>query len=586
MNPDEKTYISYSSFKINDWIVDPGTGCIIKNGVSSKLEPKAMELLVYLADRPGDVLSRDELDKKVWQGVVVNDDALTNAVTKIRKVFGDSYSNPRIIRTVPKKGYQLIASVERNTSPKMTSDTIKIGTQENRSIESDSDNVNYFQSFLKQHLRRNRYRLLVFMLFVPVVIFFVYTHYKKNSELTSVSRHLIDPPTIAVLPFENLGVIEDVYFSDGISIDLITDLTKISNIRVLSPTSSFAFRDLTTPPLQVSEELGAQYLVVGSIRRFKDTIRLNARLVEPKSGQLIWSERFDEQLDNIFEIQDRITRSIVTSLAIRLNKNDELQFLKIKDNNIKYNAYDKLLLALEYQGKFTPSDNAIARTLFSEATELDPKYARAYAGIARTHARDVNFNWSNDSAKSLKLAEEALNKGFSLEPENSEIWASMASTNLAQRRHKKALEAALKTVQLVPNSADAHAQLAWILINNGKHNEGLSTISYAKKLNPFHSQIYLFVEGAAQFLLNHYDEAIELLEIAVERNPSFDRSRLYYSASLAMSGNLDEAEWVMEETLAMQPDLSLQKEKENTLLSNPKDIELYIKGLRLSGLNE
>lgn len=407
----------------------------------------------------------------------------------------------------------------------------------------------------------------------------------KEPSQTVVVPDTSNLPAVAVLPFDNLGADnEQHYFAEGIAHDLITDLSKLSGLLVTGRSASFAFQDKAIGTETIATELGVRYLILGSVRRANDTLRINAELVDTQTSQTIWSDRYDGTVNNVFAIQDEVSTAIVSALAVKLNAGEERRLLQSHNEN--FEAYDKVLEALALQGTFTAASSEAARELFRQAVTIQPDYARAHAGIASTHAIDINMNWAQDRQKSIDAGLQAIERATQLDPRSAEASISRANLLLSSLRHDEAINAALYTVKLAPNSADAHAQLAWQLTNSGRHEEALQTIAYAKRLNPRFTQVYLYVEALAMFHLERYAALLPMLTSAVAMNPSFDRLQLLLAATYAHLEQIDDAEWVIEEMRLLNPALSLQDEEADSVLALPQDRARYLAGLRLAGLPE
>jgi len=407
----------------------------------------------------------------------------------------------------------------------------------------------------------------------------------RDNQVTTIVAKDVEPdkPSIAVLPFDNLsGDQEQRYFADGLADDLITDLSKLSGLHVIARTSSFAYRGVSEGIKQVAMELGVKYILNGSVRRSDKTVRINAQLVDSVTGQHVWSERFDRDLTDIFTIQDEVTDQIVRALELSLNANERERLDRPRAAN--FDAYDMLLRAREIQARFTPEDNAAGRELYRKAAQLDPDYARAYAGVAFTHAIDVNMNWSDNQKQSIKLGREAVARAFELDDSLGQVYFSQGSLDLAEGRYQESVEVMKRGIEVAPSYADGIANLAFSLVNWGHHAEGLEAINNAKKFNPRFTQVYLYVESLALFHLQRFEDAIPLLQTAIERNPAFDRLQLLLAATLAHLGKLEEAEWALQEALFVRPDLSLSDERSDSILARDEDIERYVKGLKIAGL--
>lgn len=393
-----------------------------------------------------------------------------------------------------------------------------------------------------------------------------------------------DQPSIAVLPFKNVsGDQEQGYFADGLADDLITDLSKISGLIVIARNSSFAYRGMPGGVQDVASALGVRYLLDGSVRRAGEKVRINAQLVDASTGQNVWSERFDQNLTNIFSIQDEVTKKIVSALQVSLSASEKQRFDRERTAN--FDAYDMLLRAREIQARFTPEDNAAGRELYAKAAQLDPQYARAYSGVALTHVVDVNMNWTDDRERSIRLGLEAVGRALELDDTLPQALVTRGGLYLSQRRYEDSINQLERAVEIAPNYADGHANLAFSLINAGRHEEGLRAIERAKRLNPRYSQVYLYVEAIGLFHLQRFEEARTILKDAIERNPAFDRPHLLLASTLAHLGQLDEGNWALQEASILIPDLSLEKERRETLLARSADIERYLEGLKRAGLD-
>lgn len=277
-----------------------------------------------------------------------------------------------------------------------------------------------------------------------------------------------DQPSIAVLPFENLGGEEEQrYFADGLADDLITDLSKISGLVVVARNSSFAYRGMRGGIQQVAAELGVRYLLDGSVRRAGGKVRINAQLVDSSTGQHVWSERFDQELSDIFSIQDEVTRQIVSALEVSLSAGEQERFDRQRSAN--FDAYDMLLRAREIQARFTPEDNVAGRELYAKAAQLDPNYARAYSGVALTHAADVIMLWTQDRERSIRSGLEAVKRAFELDDSLPQAHFAQGALYLAQRRYDESISVMRRGIEIAPNHADGYANLAFSLINAGRH---------------------------------------------------------------------------------------------------------------------
>ena len=395
----------------------------------------------------------------------------------------------------------------------------------------------------------------------------------------------VDKPSIAILPFTNMsGDPEQEYFADGITEDLTTDLSRISGLFVVARNSAFSYKGRTVDVRTVAEELGVRYVLEGSIRRANNQIRINAQLIDGSSGGHIWAERFDGTMADVFALQDDVNRKIVAALEVSLTTADEKRFDRVETTNPE--AYDVLLRGIEQYNTFTPDAVADAREIFKQAVAFDPDYARAYANIALTHATEVNFFWSKNREESIRLGLEFARKALELDDSIPQIYLTRSILYLSQRQHQAALEAAQRTIEVHPNYADGYATMAFISIYSGDFEQGLDALDQVIRLSPQSTGVYLSVKGRILFSMERYDEALPLLKESLDRNPAFDRMHLTLAAIQAQLGQIEEAQWSVEEALAINPNITLAKERRESIYRRERDLEHFLGALRKAGVPE
>jgi adenylate cyclase len=336
-------------------------------------------------------------------------------------------------------------------------------------------------------------------------------------------------PSIAVLPFANLSLDpEQEYFSDGITEDLITNLSRISGLFVIARYTAFTYKGKAVKTDQVSRELGVRYVLNGSVRKADGRVRITVGLVDAISGYHLWAERYDREAKSIFALQDEITRKIVTSLAVRLKEGEEHSMEKNYTDNQQ--AWDHYVHARELFRQATKDANLQAQEFLNQAITLDPKFARAYATLASTHRRDWIWAWSANPDESerqaLAMAERAVELDASLPHGHKQL----ALIYVYQRKHDLAIAAAQKAVALDPNDADSYGVLAEVLNYAGRTNEAIDNVQKAMRLDPFHSAHYPYVLGQSYYLQGNYQEAEKALVSSFNRNPKFSPARAYRAA--------------------------------------------------------
>ena len=549
-------------FCIGDWRIEPSLGRITgpdPDADSTKLEPQVMAVLLCLAKQQGQVVSREAIEAQAWANRVVGYDSLSTAIIKLRKALGDDSKNPRYIETVPKKGYRLIATV---TSATPTSDAEHTHTT----------------SYAKP--RRQRFQLGLILSFVIVGLGFVL--YSKMPYLftnTQINHH----NTIAVLPFKNIsGDIQQEYFSDGITGDLITDLSKISGLGVIARNSVFAYKDSSIDVRQIGKELAVSYVVEGSVRKSNEMVRISASLIDASNGQNLWAERFDGSLENVFKLQDDVTAKIISALQLKLSDREQQQ-LAIKYTS-SFEAYDQFLQGWQRFWEYSKESNALAKEHFNQAIELDPEFARAYANLALSYAYDVLSGWTNTPDDYLKKAEHLSQKAVELNDDLAQVHWAVGFTALISRQYQFALSESQKIIALDPNNADGYGLLATTLNYAAKPQDALVYMQKAMQLNPLHPSVYKVILGEIYFNLHDYKNAVKQFEQALERNPGNQESRLWLAASYAHLGRIDDASWQLDIIRSADTTFSVTHIETVIPLKDPIQLKHLVDGLYKAGL--
>ncbi|MGB7302241.1 MAG: tetratricopeptide repeat protein, partial [Burkholderiaceae bacterium] len=325
------------------------------------------------------------------------------------------------------------------------------------------------------------------------------------------------------------------------------------------------------------------YILTGSIRKGIKTVRVNASLVDLRDGKNLWADRFDHPIQDILALQDKITRQIVAALSVQLTASESSQLSQ--SARLNEDAYDTLLHGLVFLHRFSAQDNAAARDKFQAAASMDPQYARAYANIALTHARDVVWFGAEDRERSIVLAHQAADKAQALDKNLTQIYFARGVIALAQKNYQQAIDAARFAVSVNTNYADAYALLANAYLLNGDAQSALTAIESAKKLNPKYPFSYLGVQGHALFLSGDYDTALTVLSESLDRNPTFMTARILIVAIRGHVGQLEEASWDIAELLSTRPDFSLATARTESLYRRTEDLDKLLGGLRKAGLD-
>lgn len=395
-----------------------------------------------------------------------------------------------------------------------------------------------------------------------------------------------DKPSIAVLPFLNMSDDpEQDYFSDGVTEDLITDLSKVSGLFVISRNTAFTYKDRAVNVRDVSQELGVRYVLEGSVRKVADRVRINAQLIDGKTGGHVWADRFDRKLVDIFSLQDDVTEKIVSALALELTSDERTRLIEA-DPETTPEVYDLYLRGTEALRQFTPESIEEARTYFLRALSLDPDYARAYAAMAFSYTasgiffRTVNVDEAVDEA--LRYGERALELNDTL-PQGH---FAMAIAWLRQGRHEEALAAARKAIRYDPNYADGYAALANILFFSGDGDDSVQMMRQAMRLNPRYSAAYIDILGRAYFSMGDYGRTIEEEQHCIDRDPTLITCHVFLAVAYALVDRMGDAEWHAQEVLALEPEYSLTTDSIATQFKKPQDRDRFQNGLRKAGIPE
>ncbi|MGX9146609.1 adenylate/guanylate cyclase domain-containing protein [Mesorhizobium sp. 128a] len=393
------------------------------------------------------------------------------------------------------------------------------------------------------------------------------------------------PPklSIAVLPFANMsGDAEQDYFADGISEDIITALSKLSQLFVIARNSSFTFKGQNVHVQEVGAKLGVRHVLEGSVRKSGNRVRITAQLIDAISGGHLWAERFDRELTDIFAVQDDVTQQIVGALALNLTEGDRQRLAPEHPRNAE--AYDCFLRGRELWHRLTKETNVAARDVLQRAIDLDPNFASAHAFLALTHGLDYLNRWSASPPESMAQAEEVATRAVTLD--GSDPWAhwALAIAKLYTRRHDGAVDEAERAIVLNPNFAEGHVSLGEALYYSGRPEEALESFARAKTLNPYFPDVLLHFQALAAFQLGRYEEAVDLLLQRLARNAVTDVSRALLAACYGHLGRLEEAHAAWQELLRVNPDYSLEYRRKVLPYKNPADFDLMVDGLRKAGV--
>ncbi|MEJ2100051.1 MAG: tetratricopeptide repeat protein, partial [Desulfobacterales bacterium] len=398
-----------------------------------------------------------------------------------------------------------------------------------------------------------------------------------------------EKPSIAVLPFENIsGDPEQEYFSDGITEEIITALSKVPKMFVIARNSTFTYKGKPVKVQKVGEELGVQYVLEGSVRKAGNRVRITAQLVETIAGHHLWAERYDRDLKDIFALQDEITFKILTALQVTLKEGERARVWATRTDNL--DAFLKYLQARQSAGLFSREGYVFARQLAQEAINLDENYSDPYVLIAITHWFDARLGWSESRSESFKQAYLNTKKAQALDDSHPEVHILLGGLHLYERQYEQAIAEGQKALALGPNDADNHATMGHILRFAGRFEEAIVLIQRAMRLQPNPASWYLGELAMCYYYVGRHAEAIRLGEqlysLADSRGEKF--ISYWYHAILAMNyirlGRNQEARKAAAEVKRLFPEYSLEWDRQFSVYKDPAHLERQHEDLRKAGL--
>lgn len=423
--------------------------------------------------------------------------------------------------------------------------------------------------------------------------------YLRNAELPWLGKltDLIGPslpvqPSIAVLPFADLSSGSDQqYLADGITEELITGLAKFPEFVVMARNSTFAYKNKPTDVRDVGKKLNVRYIVEGSIQRNDRNVRITAQLIDANTGHHLWADRYDRELKSIFAIRDDITRAVAGTLGGLQGKVAQAEAVRLSGNDPNsFTSYSYVMKGWEEWRKFTSEGNAAARQLFQIASSIDPNYARAYAGLAWTYANEYDYEWTDDFDTAIKRATEMAHKAVSLDPSDYQAHWVLGWAYLYNWEHEKAIASYLRARELNPNDAELLAEMANLLIYTGQPKQAIAQVKEAIRLNPFHEKWYDEYLGWAYEEAGMPQEAIEVLEQVIGKDP--DPEAIWILPTLAAAyanpaiARMDGARATVKTILTLKPEFSSAEVASRNPYKTQKLIDRYVNALRRAGLPE
>jgi len=518
-------------FTFDNQTLDTERRELLRDGAPIPVQPQVFDLLVYLVQNRDRVVSKDDLIGLVWRGRSVSDSTFTSRVNAARTAIGDSGRDQKLIRTISRKGLRFVGTVHE------LSNSIRL-----------ADRV------------------------------------AAKGQLPS-ALPLPDRPAIAVLPFNNMsGEREQDYFSDGISEDIITALSKLRWFFVIARNSSFTYKGKAVHMKQIGEELGVRYVLEGSVRKSGDRVRITAQLNDVSTGSHIWAERYDRDLADVFAVQDQITEAIVAAIEPQLYAAENFRARRKPPNNL--DAWDLVMRALSHYWRVTPPDNMVAQALLEKAIAIDPNYGQALSLLATSHMFAVHSGWADIRTAALVAERAAL---AAVEADSEDPWAhnALGSVYFSTRRLDDSLAEFELALQLNPNFSLAQGYYGLALSYTGRWQEAHEAAQRAIRLSPRDpsSAIYYGVAAYAQFVGRNYQEAMALAREAIRQRGDLSGAYRVLTVAAGMSGEAEIATAALQELRRAQPNISLAWIADQLPWKLDADREHYLEAFRRAGLD-
>jgi TolB-like protein/DNA-binding winged helix-turn-helix (wHTH) protein/Tfp pilus assembly protein PilF len=495
--------------------LDLRSGELRKRDLRVRLQEQPFQLLAILLEHPGEVVTREELQKKLWPAdtFVDFDHGLNKAISKIREALSDSAESPRFVETVARRGYRFLAEVKVvDTVPVRSPEDV---TQPHPTAEArDRPDLAGKLAMLKHHLTSLAWKISGFVLLALMTTLVTWKLHFWNRP-SPVIRSL------AVLPLESLSSdASQDYFADGMTDELISDLGQISALRVISRTSVMAYKHTRKPLPQIARELNVDAVVEGTVLRSGEQVRITAQLIEASADKHLWSQSYQGELRDTLALQNQVASAIADQIRINLNPREQAALKNVKVVNPQ--AYESLLKGRYFWNKRTADGLKVALAYFNQAIEEDRKYAQAYSGLADTYALLGDWQYAVMTPKeALPKAKAAAIKALELDSALGEAHNSLAfcldgfdwDFDSAGKEFRRAIE-------LNPGYATAHHWYAWHLSLLGRYDEAIAEMRRAENLDPL--SLIINADLAELLVIAHfYDESIRQSRKTIEMDPNF-----------------------------------------------------------------
>ena len=510
------------------------------DGHSIKLRPQSLAVFELLFRHANEVVSKEDILNDVWKGIAVTDDSVTQCIVDIRRALGKEHR--ALLQTVPRVGYRLCLGSLGPGCPVIGVHEAQESTTDNPSmmkpaVASDRTKGS-FDVKVSDTVRRNWMWIICGASLIALVlsVVFIKSPQQLQSAQSSFSKR---GPTLAVLPFHSVGTVGDSsYFGEGITEDIITSLSRFSELGIVS-WSTIANRATSDNRIKaIASEFGVRYLISGSVRHEAGRVRVAVRLTDARNAHLLWSESYDEPVQDVFVIQDRIASEIVSALAVKLTQFETEHVRSIPTSNIE--AYQLSLLGRHELRKRTREANRIARARFAEAIQLDPGYADAYIRLGETYLEEALYGWTEWPAQATEKALLLARKAIDLGGVNARSLGFLARLHVRTGENKKAQEYLDRALVFNANDPALHEIQGVLHLWNGFSEKAIPHLEYVLRYDPdsIPTSSHLSV---AYYVAGKLSDAVSSVERLIERAPNILFSHVILTAALVELGELESA---------------------------------------------
>src|SRR6516162_9945170 len=550
------------------------------------LGDRAFDVLMTLIEASGEVVSKDELLNQVWQGRIVEENRLAGEISALRKALG---ADRGLIRTVAGRGYQFIGEIRARPSgvgerevldaaAGVASSMTPIGPGSSRP-EKPWIAVLPFADMTGDPEREDVVEKNEIALPVRVLNAGPDPLGEAAAEIPEPALTLPDKPSIAVLPCTNMSDLEQEFFADGITEDIITALSHYPSLFVVARNSCFTYKGRAIDVKQVGCELGVRYVLESSLRKADNRIRVTAQLVEAETGKQSWAEHYDLELAGIFALQYEITEAVTPAIAPAIVEAEQKRAMRKPPGSLDaWAAYQR---GLWHVGKSTVEDNALAQILFRRAVDLDPNFSGAYVGLAEAQGQTTDFR-TDDLAGTLRSAEALARRAVALDGADAEARSLLAHTLWRRGDYEGALSDVRRALAISPNLAYAHATLGAALIFSGRPKEGLTALEQSIRLDPRdpRSAIRLNQRALALYFSRDYLAAVEAAKHAIRSYPDFPNPYRWLAVALGQLDRIEDAKEALRKAMAVAPAAFRSSVQARVPWMRPEDHAHMLEGLR------